>query len=176
MRPGTSSVRPQPPSRRRANACVADRATTADEDDPGPGQVRRWSHDHGSVGVGEPVCVAANAPLRQVKDLLLDRRMPGVPVVDIDRRPIGIVTRTDLLAADGAARDRDADDPVTVADIMTAMVFVLPASASLEQVAALMAYEGIQQVVITDDGGKVVGLVSSLDIARWCAQSAGYLV
>lgn len=106
--------------------------------------------------------------------------MPGVPVVDEDGRPLGIVTRTDLLAADereGAADgDAGGSSTTTVADVMTAMVFALPASASLEQVAALIAYEGIQQVVITDDCGKVVGLVSSLDIARWCAQSAGYLL
>lgn len=172
-------MRPAPLARRRSIAVGTD---------PGPRSGRDGEHGHappasraaGPAPASDPVCLGPDAPVSRARELLLDRRMPGVPVVDEDGRPLGIVTRTDLLAADereGAADgDAGGSSTTTVADVMTAMVFALPASASLEQVAALIAYEGIQQVVITDDCGKVVGLVSSLDIARWCAQSAGYLL
>ena len=89
--------------------------------------------------------------------------MSGLPVVNNWGRAIGVVSKTDLVENEiTSARDRR-----RVADIMMPLVFALPPDASIAQAAALMAYEGVHRVIVVDRGGYVVGVVSSLDIARW---------
>ena len=42
-------------------------------------------------------CVTADFSVEDLTALLLERNISGVPVVDVDGRPIGVVTKTDLL-------------------------------------------------------------------------------
>lgn len=116
-------------------------------------------------------CLTEDAPISLARDLLLDHVIGAVPVLDDHGRPSGIVTAGDLLRA-----AQEGGRTETVADVMTAMVFAMPVSASIAQAAALMAYEGVKVLVITDLGGRVAGTLGALDIARWCARGAGYLV
>ena len=140
-------------------------------------------HDDGGARAGEPrgidrimtsgiACVGERATLADVHELLVERGQHCVPVLGPDGRPIGMVTQTDLLRAigEGGAGGR------TAGDIMTALVFALPITASVEQAAALMAYEGVEQIVVTGMNGEVAGVVRALDVARRCARAAGYLV
>lgn len=117
------------------------------------------------------VCVAASEGIPVLHHLLLERRVGGVPVVGTDGRPVGIVSGGDLLRSllDGGT------PPTTAGEIMSD-VLALPITASIAQAAALMAYEGVDLIVITDLGGQVAGVVKALDIARWHAREAGYLV
>jgi CBS domain-containing protein len=118
-------------------------------------------------------CVRASDPIATVRHLLVERRVGAVPVLDADGRPIGIITGGDLLRAHEERGERPA---ATAGDVMTCFAFALPVTASVAQAAALIAYEGVKIIVITDLDGEVAGLVSAVDIARWCARGAGYLV
>ncbi|HUS63792.1 MAG TPA: CBS domain-containing protein, partial [Kofleriaceae bacterium] len=113
-----------------------------------------------------PPTVLEDAPVTVLRDLLLERRARAVPVVDRDGRPVGVVTAADLLRGDGA----------TAADVMSPHVLALPITAILAQAAALIAYEGVSEIIIADLHGRVAGLLGALDITRWCARAAGYLV
>ncbi|HYU14696.1 MAG TPA: CBS domain-containing protein [Candidatus Acidoferrum sp.] len=112
------------------------------------------------------VCVLPDLDLGDLMELFLERNIGGAPVVDQDGRPIGVVSRTDLLGSFKAG---------TVADVMVPMAFVLPESATLSQAAALMAFEGVHRIPVVSSEGRVVGIVSALDVARWLAQSDGYI-
>lgn len=112
------------------------------------------------------VIVAPETPITDVRRHFIELRVPAILVVDEGDNLAGIVTRTDVLRSHGDARARDA---------MSAAVFVLPIYASVERAAALMAYEGVGQIVVTDDGA-LVGVVSALDLVRHYAVEAGYLV
>ncbi len=109
-----------------------------------------------------------SAPLGDVRELLLDLRVPAVVVVDRDRALRGIVTRTDVLRGQ---RDPDA----TARDAMSGFVFALTLDATIECAAALMAIEGVGQIVVTTEDDELLGMVSALDIARHVAIGAGYL-
>jgi CBS-domain-containing membrane protein len=122
-----------------------------------------------SIMSTEVVCVREGAPVAHLRTLLVERGQHCVPVVTPDGRPVGIVTQTDLLRS-------HVEGEGTAGEIMTPLVFALPVTASIEQAAALMAYEGVEQIVVTSMGGQVAGLVRALDVARRCARSAGYLV
>lgn len=113
------------------------------------------------------VTVARATPLAEVRRLLLHERVPAVAVVDDDGSVRGIVTRTDVLRGLG-------DRHVTAGDAMSGFAFTLPAAADVERAAALMAFEGVGQVLVVDREGKLIGMVSALDIARHFATLAGY--
>jgi CBS domain-containing protein len=120
--------------------------------------------------VGAPaVAITAAMPLAEVRRLLVRHRVPALAVVDDRNRLRGLVTRTDVLRA---LDERGA----TAGDAMSGFVFTLPALSKIERAAALMAYEGVGQIVVLDAAGEVVGMVSALDVARHYAAATGYLL
>ena len=48
----------------------------------------------------DPVTVGPDTPVEEVIRLLAERELPGLPVVEADRRCVGIVTESDLVIAD----------------------------------------------------------------------------
>jgi CBS domain-containing protein len=107
------------------------------------------------------IVVPEDTPLAEVCRLLVEHRVPAIAVADRVGNLRGLVTRTDVLCAGtGRAYARDA---------MSGFVFALPASASVERAAALMAYEGVGQIVVTGAGGRMLGMVSAVDIVRYYA-------
>ncbi len=127
------------------------------------------------VRSNQVVCADSELSARQLVELLLRNRYGGMPVVGKDGKPVGMVSKTDLLR-EGSESFAGAVPTGTVAEVMTESAFGLPEHASLAQAAALMAYERVHRVPILSDDGKVVGIVTPLDVARWLAAKAGYMV
>ena len=120
----------------------------------------------GALGtlVSSPLSIVEpDTPLSEVLRLLVELRIPAVAVVDRCGAVGGIVTRTDVL------RELARCDEACAADAMSGFVFALSARSTVERAAALMAYEGVGQVVVTGSRGELVGMVSALDIARYFA-------
>jgi CBS domain-containing protein len=64
----------------------------------------------------DPVVVAVGTPIGDVSRMMLDAHIHRVVVADSERRPIGIVSSTDILAAVyNAARHEPADPDATAA-------------------------------------------------------------
>jgi len=125
----------------------------------------------GSLPARHFSCVTADVSTELVTALLLAGADNGVPVVDDEGKPIGIVTRADLLR-----QPQDGLAPRTVADVMTPLAIGLPETTTVAYAAALMAHHGIHQVPIVRTTGEVVGILTSLDILRWLGTRAGYVV
>ena len=111
-------------------------------------------------------CVTEDVSLPALASCLLDGGYSGAPVVDDEGRPVGVISKTDLLRH-GVAPD------VRVRDIMTPTSFTVHEDQSVSKASALMAYEGIHRLPVVDAAGKVVGLLSSLDILHWLACKTG---
>jgi CBS domain-containing protein len=145
----------------------------------------------------EVICVRAETSLDEVRALMIDRGIGGLPVVDADGKPIGMVSRADVLRVERdrgeteevTARPRPRDDLVageglhvyeptriTAGEAMTPMVLALHESSNVGQAASLMAFEGIHHLPVVSDAGRVVGILSSLDVLRWFGQRSGYLI
>lgn len=150
------------------------------------------------------LCVRRELAIESLGALFLERGISGAPVVDEQGRPIGVVSKTDLvrLMLDGEAwpeapgsKERpiaqtnrgvkydlgsgfhlERGPRATVGDIMTPMVISLPADAKVSQAAALMAYEGIHRLVVVDAHGRVVGVISALDVLGGYARRCGYVL
>lgn len=114
------------------------------------------------IMTGDVLCVFPDLRVEHLIDLLVESNVSGAPVVDDGGRPIGIVSKSDLVRGFAAG--------TTVADIMMPLAFTLPETASLSRAAALMAFEGIHRIPVVSSKGRVIGIVSALDITRWLAK------
>ena len=117
------------------------------------------------IMTAHPICVAPELPLRHVVGLVMTRYIGCVPVVDASGAPVGMITKRDLIehAAHGAT---------TAADVMMPLAFTLDERASIARAAALMAAEDVHHVPVVARSGRVIGIVSALDIVRWLARTA----
>jgi CBS domain-containing protein len=115
-------------------------------------------------------CATPDMPLEALAHVMLDQEIGGTPVVDDSDRPIGVITKTDLL------RELEDFDSCTVLDAMTPIVYWLPEDACISQAAALMAYEHVHSIPVVSKAGRITGIVSTLDILRWFARRRGFLI
>lgn len=96
--------------------------------------------------------------------LLAERRVGAAPVVSPHGKPLGIVSRTDLLDP------RHRLDEARVEDAMTRVLFGVRPTDTLMAAVHLMTREAIHRVVVVDDG-RLVGVVSAMDVLRALANA-----
>lgn len=133
------------------------------------------------------VSVTADASLETVERVVLDGDNDAVVVVDEERAPIGIITKTDLLWRLYDECDTSEPQPpalpergmhltpptVTASDIMTPFVHALPDDATLSIGIGLLAMGEIDQVPVVSRSNEVVGVFSNSDVVRWLASELG---
>jgi CBS domain-containing protein len=115
------------------------------------------------------VCVTPGTGIDAVATLLIERGYSGVPVVDASGVPVGVVSKTDLVRASREIEPHERDERC-VGDIMMPVAFSLAEDATLGMVASMMACEGVHRVPVVDAAGRIVGIVTTLDLVRWIAR------
>ena len=123
------------------------------------------------------VCARADLPAEKVVDLLVDNCIGCLPVVDEDGCPIGMITKRDLVEPFASharpVRRASGDESATAAMIMLPIVLSIDEHATVLQAAAMMARQAMHHVPVISPKGRLVGIVSSLDIVRWLARNDG---
>lgn len=123
------------------------------------------------VFMSAPVAsVDSEAPLTEAQWLLRERRISSLAVVDGAGRPVGLVSRSDLLRV-GSVRPQEEvaqllilpEVPVSWA-MTTALVTVAP-SQPLREAARLMVERGVHRVLVVEEG-RLVGILSTNDVGR----------
>jgi CBS-domain-containing membrane protein len=115
----------------------------------------------GSLIPGPAMTIAERATVREARRLLVEHRVSALAALDDRDELRGLVTRTDVLRVD--------DPEVPVSAVMSMFIVSLPWNASIERAAALIAYEGVGQVVVTGIRSSLLGIVSAFDITRYFA-------
>jgi CBS domain-containing protein len=139
--------------------------------------MRLWRVD--DVMTKDVVSVAEDTPYRDIVDLLIDRRVSAVPVVDRSGRPAGLVSEADLLhkveAGGEAPRvfdawrrrgDRAKAGGRTAADVMTSPVVTAEPSLSLAAAARRMHREHVKRLPVVDSTGQLIGIVTRSDLLK----------
>ena len=105
------------------------------------------------------VTVKPSTPIADAARLLVRRKISGVPVVDEKDKTkvVGILTEADLLAAPAGAK--------TVAEVMRKRVISVSPETPIDEIAAILVKRKIKRVPVLD-GGKLVGIVSRIDVLR----------
>jgi CBS domain-containing protein len=108
------------------------------------------------------IAVAAADPAAHAADLLVERNLTGLPVVDPDRHVVGIVSDLDLIWALRHGVDLH---ETTVAEVMDARPLFVEPQTELETVVDLMEEWRVRRLPVCE-GGRVVGVISRGDVLR----------
>ena len=130
----------------------------------------------------EVMSVTPSSTVREAVERLVGRGFRALPVVDDDGRLVGMVTNRDLVERGGlearvellTAMSSEVRDEIvgrldparTVADVMTAAPVSVRASETLARATHLMAERRLKRLPVVDDGERLVGIVSRMDILR----------
>jgi CBS domain-containing protein len=117
-----------------------------------------------------PVSIGERASVREAVELLTRREISGAPVIDDAGRPVGVISRGDILIHDREAVDYagDADSAPTtrVRDIMTPVVFCVSPDAPASRVVREMVELKVHRLFVVDEPGTLVGVITVLDLLR----------
>lgn len=128
------------------------------------------------VHVASPV-----TPFKLLVRLIEENRVSAIPIVDQGGVPVGIVSEADLLlkgrqaeiAASSSlfrARRRRTDlakaEGIIASDLMTSPPITIGSDATLTQAARQMQERGVRRLVVTDERGRIAGIVSRSDLLQ----------
>ena len=114
----------------------------------------------------DPVVIVEEAPLEAAEELMRERRISGLPVVDRFEHLVGVISRTDLLddgSASLATLLRRRPTGLRVGEVMTSPAVTTPMTSSLAEAARLMRDNRIHRVVAVDEAGRPVGVLAASD-------------
>lgn len=114
------------------------------------------------------VCMAG-APLTEVARMMREEDVGEIPVVDEERKVIGVITDRDIVVRCVAAGHNPQD--VQAQTCMTAPALTLTEDATLEDCAKLMCAQQIRRVPIVDANGAICGIVAQADVEATDARS-----
>lgn len=140
-----------------------------------------------------PVSIRDNATVREAVAFLTDKGFSAAPVIDVAGRPVGVISRSDLLVHDRNTAERvptgpdyygrtdfirtsgqtsvsafqtGTADPARVCDVMTPAVFSVPPEAPAPRVVSDMVGLKVHRLFVVGSDGVLVGVISSLDVLR----------
>jgi CBS domain-containing protein len=118
-----------------------------------------------------PVSLHGGATAAEVVAFLTDTGYSAAPVIDDAGRPIGVVSRSDVLVYDGARAAAGPAPPeagavVRASDLMTPEVFAVAPEAPAAEVAGRMADLNVHRLFVVGRGGALVGVISALDLLQ----------
>ena len=97
--------------------------------------------------------VTTEAPAEGTLEAILAYGITAVPVLDDDRRPVGVISLRDL------ARPHDAHP-------LSSPALSVPMDVTIEEAARTMAEAGVHHLVVVGADGRAAGMISSLDLVR----------
>jgi CBS domain-containing protein len=137
----------------------------------------------------DPVSIFEGATIREAIAFLTDKQVSAAPVIDEAGRPVGVLSRADLVRYDRERLDYapakapyfDPDeyfdkvppgfqverpDGTQVHDVMTPVVFSVTPATSVTNVIEEMLARRVHRLFVIDAGGVLVGVISTLDVLR----------
>ncbi len=113
-----------------------------------------------------PVSLSATATASAAAAFLTSRGFGAAAVIDEAGRPLGVVTKTDLLVhARGRTGGLEADR-TPVADLMTPAVFSVTADTPARSVVRQFLALNVHHLFVADAAGVLVGVISPLDVLK----------
>jgi CBS domain-containing protein len=139
--------------------------------------------------VPNPISLRDDATVPEAVALMTDRGFSAAPVIDQAGRPVGVLSRTDVLIhereqvrhampaedyhSEGRSRHSRHEgfsieivDSTRVRDIMTPTLFTVNVNTAAADVVKRMCELKVHHLFVVDDDDSLVGVISSLDIVR----------
>ncbi len=121
-------------------------------------QVRKVKRSQSGM-ILDPITLDVNATVSDAKAIMKEHKIGGIPVVDADRKLLGIVTNRDLRFLKS--------NSVPVRDVMTHHPLVTAeAGIGLEAAEEILQQHKIEKLPIIDPSGRLSGLITYKDILK----------
>jgi CBS-domain-containing membrane protein len=130
------------------------------------------------------LALAADRTVDEAIAFLVDKKLHAVPVVDAQGAPIGVLSRSDIVAHDRLRGQRALQQateasgeaaavatdgrlgPRRVQEIMTPVVHAVKPDTAASTVVQRMLVLGVHRLFVTASDGALLGVISSLDVLR----------
>ncbi|MBM3995907.1 MAG: CBS domain-containing protein [Planctomycetes bacterium] len=131
-----------------------------------------------------PISLRAEAKVAEAIALFTEKGIAAAPVIDDAGRPIGVLSRSDVLvhhcehhrhgerkpeyffAGSDAEQDVRPTGGLTVADLMTPAVFAVAPDTPVHRVVSDMVGLHVHRLFVVDDAGVLIGVISAMDVLR----------
>ncbi|MDY3555811.1 CBS domain-containing protein [Gemmata sp. JC717] len=112
-----------------------------------------------------PMSLAASVTVAEAAAFLTERGFGAATVINAGGRPVGVVTKTDIV---NHARHHGTSpaDTTPVTQIMTPAVFTVRVEMSAASVIEQLLEVGVHHLFVIDPSGIVVGIISPIDVLR----------
>jgi CBS domain-containing protein len=139
----------------------------------------------------DPILVRPQTSIKEAIKILAEQRISGLPVVDESGKLVGVISETDLLwretgvepplyitfldsviyLENPARHDKELHKALgqTVGEVMSDAPATVKLDHPLREAAKLMQERSIRRLTVTDDAGKVIGIITPGDIVRTMA-------
>jgi CBS domain-containing protein len=119
------------------------------------------------------------APFKYLVRLMEENRVSAIPIVDQRGVPIGIVSESDLLLKERRgelessadllhpqerSQERAKANGIVASEVMTSPAITVAAGTSLGEAARIMQEKNVRRLVVVDERGAIVGIVSRSDL------------
>jgi CBS domain-containing protein len=140
---------------------------------------RRWARRVSDVMTTTVVTVDRITPYQDIDRLLTRHRISGVPVLKMGREVVGVVSETDLLAAEDETRRqarmagsmgrrwhlrKQPHVRLTAGALMTSPAVTIGPDATIPAAARLMNTHHVTRLPVVDEKGKLIGIVGRRDL------------
>ncbi len=109
----------------------------------------------------EPITVSKNTKIREAIARIINEGIGAIVVVDDSDKPIGIVTKRDLLWAIIYSGKNIEED--TVDSIMSKQLITIDPDTELTDIVSIMTRNNISHLPVVEDG-RLVGIISDRDL------------
>jgi CBS domain-containing protein len=134
--------------------------------------------DVASVMTTPVIAIATGTPFKEIVQKMSERGVSALPVVDDDRRLVGVVSEADMLAKQEfhGGSDEKPDHgranrtrwyralAQAAGELMTSPVHTVPANEPVSVAARILANEKVRRVYVLDDDGRLSGVVARRDL------------
>ncbi|PPS43299.1 CBS domain-containing protein [Chroococcidiopsis sp. TS-821] len=136
----------------------------------------------------DPIVVRPETPLKEAIQILAEKRISGLPVINDEGKLVGIISETDLMwqetgvtppayimildsviyLQNPAKYERDLHKALgqTVGEVMSSDPVTISPDKSLREAAKLMHDREVRRLPVIDTEGKVIGILTRGDVVR----------
>jgi sulfide:quinone oxidoreductase len=127
------------------------------------------------------ISVSKFESILHVANILTERNISGLPVVDKEQNVLGIITQADILSMVGVGREHTFKDLLKymlgeplperkvgdlVGDIMTAPALTIKPEANIAEAVRIMDEKRIRRLTVVDESNRLIGILTRADILK----------
>jgi len=105
-----------------------------------------------------PITIGPNNSILDVKNIIREKNISGIPVVNLENKILGIITNRDLRFSN--------NDKAKVKDLMTKNVITIKQGYSNNEAKKLLHKHRIEKLIVTNSKKQCIGLITVKDIEK----------